>query len=167
MKTSIDKWDAFFLQNARLVSSLSKDPSTKVGVVIVDQDRNVISTGYNGFPRGIPDKEEWYGDRETKIKYVEHAERNAIVQAANHGVPLKNCSIYSTHFSCMSCAKGVINAGIRNFIYICDPVFEARWDADEVKDFYRMAGVRLRPYTKEELNAAATNHKFTLCQHQG
>lgn len=103
-------WDRFFLNLAKTVSEASKDPSTKVGAVIVDADRRVISCGYNGFAKGVDDSPERYADREYKLLAVVHAETNAILFAQR---PLKNCVLYTWPFmSCAKCAGLVINAGI-------------------------------------------------------
>ena len=110
-----DKWDRRFLELARHVSSWSKDPSTKVGAVIVDPDTlEVLSMGYNGFPRGVKDSPERLNDRPTKYKFVVHAEQNALINA---GVGARGCFIYvwpSFGFPniCTECAKLAIQAGI-------------------------------------------------------
>lgn len=160
MFTKKEKWDVFFLKTAQLISSLSKDPSTKVGAVIVDDDKNIVATGYNGFPKGFPDTEEYLNNRELKYEYVEHAERNAIVQAAKNGAKLNNCTLYSTHFSCISCAKGVTNAGIKRFVYIHDKSFEERWDSEKVKNFYQIVKIPLEFYEKERLDEIAKHFNF-------
>jgi dCMP deaminase len=97
----INKWDTRFLDLAALVASWSKDPSTKVGAVIVRPDRTVASLGYNGFPRGVADTESRYEDRETKYQLVVHAEANAIISA---GESVKGMTMYGTLFPCCDCA---------------------------------------------------------------
>ena len=91
----LKKWDLRFLEMSELVSSWSKDPSTKVGSVIVDNDRRVISLGYNGFPKGVADNDR-LNDREEKYKIVVHAERNALLFA---NTDVKNCSIFTYPFN--------------------------------------------------------------------
>tara|TARA_R110002153_G_scaffold132597_2_gene281637 strand:- start:10663 stop:11082 length:420 start_codon:yes stop_codon:yes gene_type:complete len=102
-------WDNRFLELAQHVAEWSKDPSTKVGAVIVDEKRRVISTGYNGFPRGVEDHEWRLNDRPTKYSYVVHAELNAILAAP---LSVEGATIYVTHQPCCGCAKAIIQAGI-------------------------------------------------------
>ena len=107
---SIYKWDMRFLEMAKLVSTWSKDPSTKVGAVIVDDDRRVISVGYNGFARGVVDSPERLNDRELKYPLTVHAEKNAILFAHQD---LRGCTLYTWPFMpCSLCAGMVIQAGI-------------------------------------------------------
>lgn len=91
----------------------SKDPSTKVGAVIVRPNRTVVSIGYNGFPRGVSDSPERYADRETKLSMVVHAEANAIVAA---GILPPDCTIYCSMFPCNNCAQLIIQAGIKHIV---------------------------------------------------
>jgi dCMP deaminase len=108
------KWHMRFMDVAKLVSTWSKDPSTQIGAVIVDPvSKRILSTGYNGFPKGIEDTEERLNDKEEKHKYVVHAEMNAIYNATNIGVPLNDSYLYVWGLPvCSECAKGVIQAGI-------------------------------------------------------
>lgn len=104
------KWDRRFLELADLVASWSKDPSTKVGAVIVRPDKTVCSVGFNGFPRGVLDAEEWLRDRPTKYAYTVHAEMNAILTAAE---PVRGMTLYvSPLHPCASCAASIAQAGI-------------------------------------------------------
>jgi dCMP deaminase len=111
-------WDEYFIQMAEFVASKSKDPSTKTGVVIVGPDHEVLSVGYNGFPRGVVDNLERYQDREVKYSLVAHAETNAIFNAARAGVRLKGTTMYTSFgpVTCQECAKGIIQAGIVRLI---------------------------------------------------
>lgn len=95
----MDKWDRRFMELAALIASWSKDPSTKTGAVIVDPDRRIVGTGYNGFAKGVDDREDRYNDRDTKYKMVVHCERNAMLFAQRS---LKGCTLYTWPF--MSCA---------------------------------------------------------------
>jgi dCMP deaminase len=106
-------WDRYFIKTAQQISTASKDPSTKVGAVIVRPDRTIASQGYNGFPRGIADTPERLNHRETKYSLVVHAEANAILTARE---PLHGYTIYTTFFSCAGCAKLVIQAGIKRIV---------------------------------------------------
>ena len=108
-------WKHRFLLLARHVSGWSKDPSTNVGAVIVD-DRNIcIGLGYNGFPRGIEDSEERLNNRPIKYKYSVHAEINAVL---NSNQSVQGCTIYTTLFPCENCAKLLIQAGIKKVVAI-------------------------------------------------
>jgi len=116
-------WDDYFMEMATLVSTKSKDPSTKVGAVIVSKDNKVRSTGYNGFPRGMEDDNR-YNDRALKYKLTEHAERNAIYNAE---MSLEGCKIYVNSLPpCCECAKGIIQSGIKEVI-ILDKEIPERW----------------------------------------
>jgi dCMP deaminase len=106
-------WDVYYMGFADHAKTKSKDPSTKVGAVIVDNDGNIISTGFNGFPRGVNDLEERYADRNIKILMAEHAERNAIFSAARKGNSLKGCVMYLSGLPpCSDCARAIIQSGI-------------------------------------------------------
>jgi len=112
------KWDKRFLDLARLVSTWSKDPSTQVGAVLVNDLKQVVGMGYNGFARGIADSSERLNDRETKYKLVVHAEVNAIIQAADKA---RNSVLYVyPSFMippiCHECCKVAIQAGVRGIV---------------------------------------------------
>ena len=114
-------WDNYFLHIACVVRLKSKDPSTKIGAVIVGADHNIISTGFNGFPRGVSDHAWRYEDRPTKYALVEHAERNAIYNAARHGIRLESSTLYMVSMGppvlpCSDCAKGIIQSGIKRLV---------------------------------------------------
>ena len=111
------KWDLRFIELARHISGWSKDPSTKVGCVVVGEDREIRSTGFNGFPRGIDDDAERLADREKKYPLICHAEENAIMHAARIGVSLKDSTAYVTWPPCSRCARSLIQAGIREVVY--------------------------------------------------
>ena len=123
----LKKWDLRFLEMARNAAGWSKDPSTKVGAIIVDDDKRVISVGYNGFPKGVTDDER-LDDREEKYKMIVHAERNALL-FANKDV--KNCSIYTYPFMpCSVCAGMIIQAGIKRVVTVKNN--NVRWQKDFV-----------------------------------
>lgn len=115
---SLDKWDRRFLDLAFHTADWSKDPSTKVGAVIVAEDRRIMSLGYNGFPRGVADTEERLNDRETKYKFVAHAERNAL---DNTDQPVRGCTMYVTLQPCPECVKSIIQRGIRKVVFNYNP----------------------------------------------
>ena len=112
-----NKWDIRYLQLAQEVASWSKDPSTQIGAIAVGNKGQVLSQGYNGFPRGIIDKDEYYIHRETKYKYVVHAEMNVIYNATYNCVSLDGATLYVTGLPvCSDCAKGVIQVGIQRVV---------------------------------------------------
>jgi dCMP deaminase len=113
----IDKWDVRFMEMAKEIAGWSKDPSKKIGCVAVGDNHRVLSTGYNGFPRGISDDEERYDDREQKYKYVVHAEKNCIYNACMNGISLAGAKLYVCGLPiCSECAKGIIQVGIKEVI---------------------------------------------------
>jgi len=113
----LNKWDLRYLKLAEEVASWSKDPSTQIGAIAVGNKGQVLSQGYNGFPRGILDKEAYYLDRETKYKYVVHAEMNVIYNATYNGVSLDGATMYVTGLPvCSDCAKGIIQVGISRVV---------------------------------------------------
>lgn len=110
----IDKWDSRFLGLAFEVSTWSKDPSTKVGCVLVDNSLHVVGLGFNGFPQGMNDSEELYADRDTKLKRTIHAELNAIL---NSNGSAAETTAYVTHAPCTQCALILIQSGVDRVVY--------------------------------------------------
>lgn len=113
-------WDEYFMGVSILAAKRSKDPSTQVGACIVDQNNVILTTGYNGFPKGCSD-DEFPWDREgeiTKYPYVVHAELNAILNA--QGKDLNGSKIYVDLFPCNECAKAIIQSGIKEIVYLSD-----------------------------------------------
>lgn len=108
-------WDNFFLTLANHAASASKDPSTKVGCVLVDDRRRVVGLGYNGFPRGVEDTPERLNDRPTKYLMVQHAEVNAVLQAVSDP---RGATAYVTHQPCASCSGVLIQAGIKKIVTV-------------------------------------------------
>ena len=115
-------WDEYFMGVALLAAERSKDPNTQVGACIVDTQNRIISTGYNGFPQGCSDDEfPWNRDEgagETKYPFVVHAELNAVLNARDKS--LVGSKIYVALFPCNECAKAIIQAGIREVVYLSD-----------------------------------------------
>jgi len=121
------KWHQRYLGLAKEVSTWSKDPSTKVGVVAVGSKGQVLSQGYNGFPRRIHDDEERLNDRETKYKYVVHAEMNCVFNASYNGVSLDGATMYVYGLPiCSECAKGIIQTGV-NKVVMPKQVVPEKW----------------------------------------
>lgn len=157
-----ERWDRHFLDIARACSSMSKDPSTQVGAVIVGPDREIRSTGFNGFPRGIADTHERLNNRETKLALVVHAEMNAVLNAARHGVELRGCTLYlaATDSSgslwggppCTRCVVEVIQSGIRNIVSYPKKAVPSRWhaDLDLAENLLKEAGINYRTVAVQE-----------------
>jgi dCMP deaminase len=140
-------WEQYFMGIALLSARRSKDPNTQVGACIVNDDNIILSTGYNGMPKGCSDDElPW--DREgsftkTKYAYVCHAELNAILNS--DGRSLDKSTIYVTCFPCNECAKAIIQAGIKKVVYLENKYPDA--DATRVSQkLFKMAGVVLRQF---------------------
>ncbi len=113
----LDKWDERYLSLAKEVSTWSKDPSTQVGAVTIGRKKEVLSQGFNGFPRGIHDTDERYNDREAKYKFVVHAEMNAIYNATYSGTSLDGATLYVYGLPiCSECAKGIIQVSIKRVV---------------------------------------------------
>lgn len=121
-------WQARWMERAKQISQWSKDPSTQVGCVYVDEERKLeLSGGYNGFPRGIDDDER-LDDRELKYKLVVHAEMNGIFNAAANGINLRGSSLFAWALPiCSECAKGIIQVGVKK-VYVQECfVSNERW----------------------------------------
>jgi dCMP deaminase len=125
---TMNGWDRKFIEMAVLVSSWSKDPSTKVGCVIADSDHAQLSEGFNGFPRGIADDQR-LNVREMKYRLIVHAEANAIAAAARNGHSLKGATAYVTFSPCPQCAALLIQAGIVRVVTI-EGATPAHWLAE-------------------------------------
>jgi dCMP deaminase len=107
------KWTEYFKNIAEVVKTKSKDINTQIGAVIVGRDNEIVSTGYNSFPRGIDDGVIERQERPEKYYWMEHAERNAIINAARIGVSTKGTTMYLTcGMPCCDCTRAIINAGI-------------------------------------------------------
>jgi len=147
-----EKWDRRFLDLASHISGWSKDPSTKVGCVVVGEDREIRSTGFNGFPRGIEDSMERLDDRELKYPLICHAEENAIMHAARIGISLKDCTAYVTWPPCTRCARSLIQAGVVEVVYPGNIEIPERWieDFERSSSMMKEAGVITRSTTNSD-----------------
>lgn len=139
-------WDEYFVEIAELASKRATCIRRKVGALIV-QENNILSTGYNGVPSGIE-----HCTPETCIRNVRnipsgqnldicrglHAEQNAILQAAKHGISIRGAKIYVSTFPCLTCAKMIINSGIDEIIYKED------YQDDESKRMLKEANIKIR-----------------------
>lgn len=146
-RTDYIKWDAYFMGIAMLSAERSKDPSTCVGACIVSDDNRILSLGYNGMPRGCSDNEypwEREGDAlDTKYLYVCHAELNALLNYS--GTDMRGAKIYTTLFPCNECTKALIQAGIKEVIYISDK-YATTPSVIAAKKMMKSAGIDYRPY---------------------
>ena len=133
MKTSQITWYNRFMDIAKQVATWSKDPSTKVGAIIVDENNKIISTGYNGALPQIDD-EFALESKENKYLFTVHAEQNAIMCAVKSKLNLKNCRIYVTKSCCNECAKMIAHSGIISTIITPkndDIAFRERWNSEQ------------------------------------
>lgn len=140
-------WNSYFMAMARLVAKKSKDPSVQVGVVIVGPDNEVRTSGYNGFPRGVDESDPARWERPIKYDFVEHAERNAVYNAARMGTPLKGCVAYMESPPCKDCGRALIQAGIKEIVVTTNNPFVNRDDwSDSIKfacDLLTESGVKV------------------------
>lgn len=139
-------WDEYFMGVALLAAQRSKDPSTQVGACIVDKDRKILSTGYNGFPYGCSDDDfPWNRDEslgETKYQFVVHAELNAILNASEKN--LRGAVVYVGLFPCNECAKAIIQSGISEVVYLSDKYHNTP-STTASRRMLQAAGVKLTP----------------------
>ena len=137
-----EKWNRRFLNLAKLVSTWSKDPSTQTGAVIVRPDRTVVSVGFNGFPKNMPDNSEWYANREEKYSRIVHCEINALLHSYES---LEGYILYTHPFaSCDRCAVQMLQAGISHFVFpSIPPPLKDRWEVslNKTKQYFTECGV--------------------------
>jgi dCMP deaminase len=132
-----------YIELAKHISQWSKDPSSKIGAIAVGDKGQLLAQGYNGFPRGIADTEARYLDRETKYKYIVHAEMNVIYNAGYNGVSLDGATLYVWGLPiCSECAKGIVQTGVKRVIMPVQDVpekWQASWEIS--KGLFEEAGV--------------------------
>ena len=151
MEKLIINWDEYFMGIAQL-SALSKDPSTQVGACIVDDDKKVVSIGYNGMPRHIDDCQLSWEKGEglnNKYLYVCHAEMNAILNTRN-GTALRGCTLYVSLFPCNECAKAIIQVGIKEIVYVSNK-YKDSFAVQASMKMLNLAGVKIRQYEGREI----------------
>lgn len=139
-------WDQRYLDLAQHISTWSKDPSRKIGAVVVGNDGQILSIGYNGFPRGINDDERLH-DRETKYPLIVHAEMNAIYNATLNGISLRNSTLYVWGLPvCSDCSRGVIQVGIRRVVMNSTDASIGHWAEhwEKTKAVFDEAGVEYK-----------------------
>ena len=143
-------WDEYFMGIAMLSALRSKDPSTQVGACIVNDDKRILSMGYNGMPRCCSDDEyPWERDGnplDSKYLYVCHAEFNAILNCERGNV--RGCTCYVTLFPCNECAKVIIQSGIKEVIYLSDKYSGTEGNI-AAKKMLDVCGIKYREYEKK------------------
>ena len=135
------KWDDYFLEIAQVVAKRSTCLRRQVGAVLV-KDKHILATGYNGAPKGLKHCSDTgcmrqdipSGERHELCRAI-HAEQNAIVQAARHGVKIDSCTLYCTLAPCSLCAKMLINAGVKRIVYADG------YPDDRAMEFFKEANV--------------------------
>ena len=141
----MSSWDKKYIRLAREISSWSKDPSKQIGAVAIGEKGQVLAQGYNGFPRGIEDTDDRLNHRQTKYKYVVHAEMNCIYNATYNGVSLNGSTMYIYGLPvCSECAKGLIQVGIKRVVStpITDATPETWVESTKLtKEIFEEAGV--------------------------
>lgn len=138
------KWAARFLEIASHISGWSKDPSTKVGCVLVSTDGAILSTGYNGLPMVVNDAPERM-ERPAKYIWTVHAEAAAVANAARLGAATRGATAFVTHACCSSCARLLINAGVRAVVFGPGTTSMPAEEFEAAAEMFREAGVGVRP----------------------
>jgi dCMP deaminase len=132
-------WDEYYLNICKVVATRSKDPHTQVGCIIAGPAHEIRSTGYNSLPRGIRDDVAERLERPAKYLWMEHAERNAIYNAARCGTSLEGCTIYIELMPCMDCARAIVQAGIREVVVSSDRM--SQYSSEYYDEHFRMVEV--------------------------
>ena len=141
-------WDEYFMGIALLSAMRSKDPNTKVGACIVDENKKVVSIGYNGMPSGCDESQLSWNKGEgldSKYLYVCHAEFNAILNSRQGTSALRGCTLYVTLFPCNECTKAIIQTGIKEVVYISNK-YENTVGVQASKRMLLLAGIKIRHY---------------------
>ncbi len=136
-------WDEFFMEHARLAARKSKD-STKVGAALIGPDGEVRLTAFNGPPKGVADTPDRFV-RPAKYLFASHAEANLIAFAARAGIQTKGCVVYVTHKCCASCARTLIQAGIKGVVFDGGTTSMPQEEFDAAKTMFNEAGVGALP----------------------
>lgn len=111
----LSEWDLRFIEQAEQIKTWSKDPRRQVGCVLV-RNKRILSSGYNGFPRNVLDSAVRLNNKSFKNQIIVHAEVNAVIQAALHGISTEGSTAYSTYHPCTQCASTLINAGVTKIV---------------------------------------------------
>ncbi|KAM8842038.1 deoxycytidylate deaminase-like [Synchiropus splendidus] len=143
------QWPEYFMAVAFLSAQRSKDPSSQVGACIVNQDNKIVGIGYNGMPNGCDDDELPWARRasdrlDTKYPYVCHAELNAIMN--KNSADVKGCTMYVALFPCNECAKLIIQAGLKEVVYLSDKYHDTP-EMTASRRLLNLAGIEYRQFT--------------------
>lgn len=130
-------WNKRFIELTKHIATWSKDKSVGTCAVIANIDNRIVSIGYNGFPSGCNDEILERYDRPAKYLYTEHAERNAIYNAAMLGISTKNCIMYLMWFPCADCARAIIQSGIKKLVCYQPNFNDSKW-GDHFKAAFEM-----------------------------
>ena len=126
------KWDVHYMKLAFMWAEKSCDTSTRNGCIFVDpDDQTQLAAGYNGLPRGVEPTERRLNERPYKYYWFEHAERNAIDNAARVGISLMGSTVYLTGYPCASCTRGLVNVGSKRLVVPENGLFACREDWQE------------------------------------
>tara|TARA_B110000503_G_scaffold57388_1_gene91954 strand:+ start:3383 stop:3904 length:522 start_codon:yes stop_codon:yes gene_type:complete len=141
------KWHHRFMDMAKMISNWSKDPSSQIGAVAINDERRILATGYNGFPKGIADTEERLNNKDEKYPRIVHAEMNALMNALYSGVSLKDATLYVYGLPvCPSCTKCVIQAGIKRVVIPATKTDKGNWQQvweEQSLPMYKESGVQV------------------------
>ena len=144
-------WDEWFMKRVYGVAEKSKDPSTKIGAILVKEKHSIIE-GFNGFPMKVKDLTERYSDRSVKYIFIAHAEANAISTAARFGIMTQGSTLYCNAMPCSECAKMIIQGGIEEVIVHKQwPMNHSKWTESfkYSKQMFREAGVKIKVFDKK------------------
>lgn len=148
------EWVDYFRKIAEVVKEKSKDKNTKIGSVIIGKSNEIVSTGYNSFPRGIDDNVESRQERPEKYYWFEHSERNAIYNAARIGVSTNECTMFlSCGIPCADCARAIINSGIIGIWVNRQNISGNKWDESSHRslEMFEEANIKVNWYDEEIL----------------
>lgn len=160
----VPDWDSYYLAVCRAVATRSKDPATQIGCIVVGPAREIRTTGYNSFPRKIRDDVPERLARPEKYFWIEHAERNAIFNAARAGTSLDGCTAYVEVMPCMDCARAIVQAGISTVVVDADRMRQYTSEFygpqfERVPTLFREARVEVRL-----VSISRSSEKFALPQ---
>ena len=148
------RWDITFMKMAILMAERHSKDYTRVGALLA-KESYPLSFGYNGIIRGYPDFD--LKNREKKLVYTEHAERNALLNALRNHIDVRGATLYCTRFPCHECMKAIIQAGVKRIVYMEDKAYEeGHWSSSVGSsiDMALVCEVVLVPYSKEEIYAS-------------
>jgi len=158
---AVPDWDQLFMTMAYLVATKSKDRSTHIGAVVIGPAKEVRSTGYNSFPRGINDNVPERQERPEKYFWFEHAERNSIYNATLSGVSLNGCIMYTNGIPCMDCARAIVQSGIKEVVVdkFWDDQNPPEWREHAIRtlELFKEAGIKLRFWQGELISIVKFN----------